>query len=90
MLLLVVFGPSGDIIDVPQSVIENVMKYRNEFFEWLYDKSIDHKYWWYENGEKCGCHFRSEAFVEWLNANPLRETQEKAKVTSNCLPLIYF
>ena len=90
MLLLVVFGPDGDIIDVPQSVIENVGKYQNEFFKWLYDKSIDHKYWWYENGEKVGCDFRSEAFVEWLNANPLRETQEKAKVTSNCLPLIYF
>ena len=90
MLVIVNFDINGDIIDVPTFVTENINEYRSLFLEWLFDKSNNHKYWWYENGEKYGCNYRSEAFVEWLNANPLKGKNEKASVVSSCSPTIHF
>ena len=43
-----------------------------------------------EEGEKVGCQFRSEAFVEWLNVYPLKNSPEKAKVISRCIPMLCY
>ena len=80
MLLFVEFDVSADIIDVPQSVIDNRDVLRRRFLKWLYDKSIKHKYWiTFKDGSK-GVIYRSDAFVEWLNKKILIESEEKAIV----------
>lgn len=79
MLLIILFDYDADLIDVP-ILINDMEKYQNLFFEWLFNKSIDHVYWLYKDGEKYGCSYRSEAFVDWLNNNPLKHSKEKAKI----------
>ena len=36
--------------------------------------------WYYKNGEKFGCCYRSEAFVEWLNKFILFDSIDKVEV----------
>ena len=57
----------ADVLDVPDDVVGNLRQLQQEFFRWLFDKSNDHPYWYYRNGEKYGCCYRGEAFVYWLN-----------------------
>lgn len=97
MLLVIEFGVDADIIDVPKIVIENLKQYQEQFIKWLFDKSVDHAYWWYVDGEKFGCDYRSNAFLEWLNTNLLNELEEKAITVSTfvtvydkSLPSLYF
>ena len=91
MQLIIEFGPACDIVDVPEIVIKNLRDYDIQFQKWLNDKSIDHDYWMYdEKGEKHGLHFRSEAFVEWLNRYPLKDLQEKTKVISQSLSMLRY
>lgn len=90
MLVIINFCIDGDIIDVPQFVAENINEYQSSFLEWLFDKSNEHEYWCYEDGEKFGCNYRSEAFVEWLNSNPLKRENEKASVVSSGSPKVNF
>ena len=71
MRMLVEFDVDADIIDVPQYVIDDRLRYRNQFYKWLSDPSVKHKYWrTYKSQDGsnyvCLC-YRSEAFVEWLN-----------------------
>jgi len=90
MQIIVRFDMDGDIIDVPQIIADNITKYQDEFLEWLFNDENDHEYWFYENGEKFGCSYRSEAFVGWLNEYPLKEIPEKATVSSSGVPHIFF
>lgn len=97
MLLITDFAVDVDIIDVPKTVIEKAEEYQTQFFKWLFDRSIDHAYWWYEDGEKFGCNYRSDAFVEWLNATLLKEAENKATIVETQvteydrdLPKLYF
>ena len=97
MLLVTKFDIDADLIDVPQSVIEQANVYQEQFFSWLFNKNNNHKYWWYEKGKKVGCAYRSDAFIEWLNAFPLRGSKNKAKSVSvhvfeydNSLPSLFF
>jgi len=91
MKLIINFGPDCDTVDVPEIVIEKLRDYDIQFQKWLCDKSIDHDYWVYdEEGEKVGCQFRSEAFVEWLNVYPLKNSPEKAKVISRYIPMLRY
>lgn len=85
MQLITDFAVDVDIIEVPKMVIDNAEDYQAQFFKWLFNKSIDHAYWWYEDGKKYGCNYRSDAFVEWLNAYPLKDEEEKAFIVSTCL-----
>ena len=97
MLMVIKFDVGADIIDVPQSVIENADEYQKKFSEWLFDKNADHSYWRYENGKKFGCNYRSDALVEWLNAFPLSDSEEIAKIVAvhvnefdKTLPYLFF
>ena len=98
MLLTVEFDASADIIDVPAFIIMNVEHYRENFLKWLSDTSNKHAYWWYyENGKIRGLNYRSDALVEWLNAFPLADSNEKAKIISShvseyddTIPSIFF
>lgn len=80
MRILVQFCVNADIIECPAFILNDLKSYQNEFTEWLYDKTNDHAYWMYKDGEKYGCSYRSEAFVEWLNKFILDKHEEKAKV----------
>ncbi len=45
MKLLVQFDVDADIIDVPQKVIDNRDRYRNQFNKWITDPSVKHNSW---------------------------------------------
>lgn len=101
MKMVVEFDIGADIIDVPQSVIDNRERLRTRFLKWLYDKNTQHKYWVEmkdSTGKKLrGVCYRSNAFVEWLNKKVLSKTGETAVVLtenvfeySDDLPKIFF
>ncbi|ACL21998.1 hypothetical protein Dhaf_3985 [Desulfitobacterium hafniense DCB-2] len=80
MKIVIQFCVDADIIDCPVDISDSLIEYRNKFIDWLYDKQNNHSYWIYKNGEKYGCSYRSEAFVEWLNKFVLSNSLVKAKV----------
>lgn len=80
MKVLVKFCVDADIIECPNHIVSDLEEYQHRFTEWLYDKNNDHSYWMYVDGEKYGCSYRAEAFVEWLNTFILNSNQDKAKV----------
>ena len=80
MRVLVKFCVDADIIECQDSIVSDLKVYQHRFKEWLYDKNNDHSYWMYVDGEKYGCSYRSEAFVEWLNIFVLDKNEVKAKV----------
>ncbi|WP_292380353.1 hypothetical protein [Methanosarcina sp. UBA289] len=97
MLLVIQFDIDADIIDVPQTIIENAGHYQDQFHKWLSNKAVNHSYWFYKDGKKYGLIFRSDAFVEWLNKYPLKENSQKAKIVSQhsseyekALPILFF
>jgi hypothetical protein len=53
------------------------------FFNWLFDKSNNHKHWVYINGEKKYCSYRLEAFIEWLNKINLKGTDQRSFYLDN-------
>ena len=80
MQMFVEFDINADIIDVPQSVIDNREDLRSRFLKWLYDKSVKHKYWHtFKDGSR-GVMYRSDAFVEWLNKKVLSDSEQKAAI----------
>lgn len=52
----------------------------NQFGNWIHDRSIDHKYWKYHNGEKFGVCYRGDAFVYWLNNHRFKDNMEKVEL----------
>lgn len=87
----------ADIIAVPDRIAENPRYFQRKFDQWIYDKSIDHKYWVYKNGEKYGVEMGSEPFVEYLNEFHIRKYEKKAYILKTNLldydkdlPLLYF
>ena len=84
MKMILEFDIDADIVDVPQSVIDNRETMRKRFLKWIYNKNQKHKYWVKiqtpEGKEITGVCYRGEAFVEWLNKKELLHTQEKASV----------
>ena len=90
MQMLIEFDIDGDIIDVPQRVIEDRELLHRRFLKWLYDKSIKHKYWVKvrsETGTFYAVQYRSDAFVEWLNKKVLKDCNEKATIVAECVAI---
>ena len=87
MLLFVEFDISADIIDVPQSVIDDRKNLSRQFLKWLYDKNTRHKYWYTFPGGEKGVIYRSDAFVEFLNKKVLLDTEQKAFIVQQEIPL---
>ena len=79
MLLFVEFEISADIIDVPQTVIDDRRQLSRIFLKWLFSPEVKHRYYKTIHGHTGVC-FRSDAFVEWLNKKILKESQQKAFV----------
>ena len=79
MLLFVEFDINADIIDVPQSVIDDREKLSQRFLKWLLIPEIKPKYTIKVNGYRGLC-YRSEAFVDFLNSNVLADSNQKAKI----------
>lgn len=53
---------------VPDMIADNLMKYINDFFDWLYDKNNDHGYWIHlPNSSDLGVCYTEEAFIKWIN-----------------------
>jgi hypothetical protein len=83
--VVVEFDCDADIIDCPDNIIDNLIDYSDLFLKWLFDKNNNHSYWMYEDGNKYGGSYRSEAFVEWLNIFILGDLEDKAKVLERCI-----
>ena len=95
--IVVKFTYDADIIQVPGEIARNIRKYQREFDKWLYDKENDHGYWVMANGQRRGVAFDTQAFVDYLNAYPLQESDEKAVLAEQRiaqipegLPILYF
>lgn len=67
-----------DVIDIPQVVLDDMHNIKQMFFDWLFNKSNNHKYWICVGGVKKYCSYRADAFIEWLNSYYLVGTKEKA------------
>lgn len=80
MQMMLEFDINADIIEVPQSVIDDREMYRRRFLKWLYDKNIHHKYWVSFSDETKGVCFRANAFVEWLNKKILKDRRGRAVI----------
>ena len=78
----------GEIIEVPEHVVEKRNYYRKKFLDWLYDPKVKHKYRievYEASGKKfVGVRYDAEAFVEWLNKKVLRNTKS-AKIVETDL-----
>ena len=81
------FCMNSDIIDCPEEIIPDLMVYQKDFFNWLYDERINHRYWVSNNGIKYVC-YRSEAFSEWLNEFVLMNSEKKAEVIKSHVPIV--
>ncbi len=71
-----------DIIEIPYNIIE-LEKIQSDFFKWIFDKNIEHKYWIIENGEKKYCSYGTDAFIYWLNNTILKDSIENAYILKN-------
>ena len=87
MLLFVEFDINADIINVPQSVIDDRENLSRRFLKWLYDKNTKHKYWYTFPGGEKGVIFRSDAFVDFLNKHVLMDSAQKATILQQEVPL---
>jgi hypothetical protein len=70
----------ADIIEIPDCLKDSLDKIRQSYFDWLYDKNNDHKYWMYVNGEKRCVESDSETFIEWMNEHLLNDKPQKARM----------
>ena len=85
MLLFVEFDINADLIDVPQSVIDDRDNLSRRFLKWLYSPEVKPRYLVTFNGHRVVC-YRSEAFVEYLNSNALTDSKQKAKIVQQEIP----
>lgn len=77
MIIQIDFGMHKEYICCsikPGKIIDELA---NEFDNWIHDKSIDHKYWKYYNGEKFGVCYKGDAFAYWINNCRFKETNKK-------------
>jgi len=86
MLLKIKFDNDCDIIELPDFIVKDIRQYQSDFIDWMYDKTSDHSYWILDGDAKLGCCFRSEAFVDWLNENVLKNSDVKADVVDTFVP----
>ena len=70
----------ADIIELPETIANDLPAIQERFFRWLFDKNNDHGYWVFENGEKKLCAYDAEAFVFWVNKECLCRGCKKASV----------
>ena len=99
MLVNVVFDEEEtdlDVIEIPESLVKDIGRIQQMFFEWLYDKKNNHGYLVRIDGFE-GYSYATEEFVKWINDNLIDDNSEKAKIVcphltelSNDYPTIYF
>ena len=89
-------GYYADIIVIPDRIAHRLNYYLKKFDNWIYDKSVDHKYWIYENDKKVCVEMGADVFVEYLNEFHIK-SNEKAYVLKRDLldydkdlPILYF
>lgn len=81
-----------DIIDIPQSVLNDIKNIRKKFDKWIYDK--DNKLSW-DSKNKVFC-FRADLFVFWLNEYVLSADEKATLLESqpdsydHSLPILRF
>ena len=69
----------ADIVYLP-NIKMDIEMLQEHFFEWMFDKKNNHKYWVTINSEKVYCKYGTQAFVEWLNQYIAYHSIEKAHI----------
>lgn len=69
----------ADIVYIPDLGL-NIDTIQNYFYKWLFDKTVNHKYWIIVDGEKKACKYGTDAFIDWINNTYLSDKTDKAKI----------
>jgi len=86
-----------DLIEVPDTIADEMTECQAAFDRWLYDENNEHSHWILQDGEKVAVSFDSQTFVEFLNKYILLSAEEKAIVlkrnvlsVSDKIPVLFF
>ncbi len=80
MKVVIAFEYDADIIEMPDTPVDSLKKYKKGFDKWIQDRRIKHGYWERDGKRILGVNYRADAFVEWLNTYVFTEERERAKV----------
>ncbi|MBO4863522.1 MAG: hypothetical protein J5517_04110 [Eubacterium sp.] len=69
----------ADIIYLPDLGF-SIDDLKEDFFKWMFNKNIDHKYWIIVDGEKKACKYGVDAFIDWFNNTYLPDNKDKAYI----------
>lgn len=91
MIVKAVFDDSDDfyVLNIPDCDLDEIQKLQDEFFKWMFNKNINHKYWVMSGDNKVGCAYGIDAFVEWVKM----KYNINIKILDTydfCVPEIYF
>ncbi|WP_075617943.1 hypothetical protein [Paenisporosarcina indica] len=67
MIIEVSLGPDTQYVRCLTKVGRNIRQLQDEFFEWLFDRNNNHKYWKYDEETGYIVNYDAEALVYWLN-----------------------
>ncbi|ALC85534.1 hypothetical protein AM499_06665 [Bacillus sp. FJAT-22090] len=67
MIIEVSLGPDSQYVRCLTKVGRNIRQLQNEFFDWLFDRKNNHKYWKYDEEAGYIVNYDAEALVYWLN-----------------------
>lgn len=88
MLLVLSFGGDADLVEIPDTLKDQLETLQEPFYQWLFDPNNHHSYWTKTRGGTAAVCYRAEAFVEWLNTFILEV--EQARIVRRYLPNLHF
>lgn len=76
--LLLNWTVDADLLECPDYITSDLMKYQKQFDTWIYDETNQHNFWTIDcEGGKALC-FDGAAFLCWLNEFIIIKDEEKA------------
>ena len=78
MIIEVSLGPDTQYVRCLSKVGRNIAQLQMEFFDWLFDRNNDHKYWVYDEEAGYIVNYDAEALVYWLNHVRLKKGKRVA------------
>ena len=68
-----------DIIYIPDLMMD-IVNIQQKFFDWLFDKNIEHGCWVIVDSEKKYCKYGTQEFIDWINSYLLNNSCEKSYI----------
>lgn len=76
--ILLYWGWDADLIECPEFIAENLLKYQRDFDSWISNTNNEHGYWSIDSEGGRALSFTGEAFLKWLNEVVLKDNNSKA------------